>query len=86
MADEPRPRPSRQNNTRLIVALVVTVLLVIFAIQNTREVRIDFLFFTWDSRMIYVIIVSAVAGAIAGALVQRARRRRRERGRGRDRD
>jgi uncharacterized integral membrane protein len=84
MADQPTPQPSRQNNTRLIVALAVTVLLVIFAIQNTREVPVDFLFFTWDSRMIYVIIVSAVAGAIAGALVQRARRRRRSRNRGRD--
>jgi uncharacterized integral membrane protein len=84
MADQPTPRPSRQNNTRLIVAAVVTVLLVIFALQNTREVRVDFLFFHWNSRMIYVIIVSALGGAIAGALVQRARRRRRERGRGRN--
>jgi uncharacterized integral membrane protein len=84
MADQPTPQPSRQNNTRLIVALVVTVLLVIFALQNTREVRVDFLFFTWDSRMIFVIIVSAIGGAIAGALVQRARRRRRERGSGKD--
>jgi uncharacterized integral membrane protein len=84
MADQPRPEPRRENNTRLIVALVVTVLLVIFALQNTRDVRVDFLFFTWDSRMIFVIVVSAVAGAIAGALVQRARRRRRERGRRRD--
>jgi uncharacterized integral membrane protein len=84
MADEPRPRPSRDNQTRLIVALIVTVLLVIFALQNTREVRVSFLFFNWDSRMIFVIIVSAVGGAIAGWLLQRARRRRRERDRRRD--
>lgn len=84
MADEPRRQPSRDNQTRLVVALVVTVLLVIFALQNTREVRVSFLFFNWDSRMIFVIIVSAVAGAIAGWLLQRSRRRRRERGRRHD--
>jgi uncharacterized integral membrane protein len=86
MADEPRQRPGRDNQTRLIVALIVTVLLVIFALQNTETARVRFLFFEWDGRVIYVIIVSAIAGAIAGWLLQRARRRRRERGRGRERD
>lgn len=82
MAAQPsRQPPSRENQTRLIVALIVAVLLVIFAIQNRHRVSVDFLFLSWDGRVIYVIIVSAIAGALTGWLVQRTRRRRR-----RDRD
>lgn len=85
MADQPprhapRQPPSRQNQTRLIVALVVTVFIVVFALQNRHRTRVSFLFFHWDGRVVYVILVSAIAGAIATWLVQRARRRsRRER-------
>jgi uncharacterized integral membrane protein len=82
MADEPPRRPpSRQNQTRLIVALVVAVFIVVFALQNRHRTRVSFLFFHWDGRVVFVIIVSALAGALAAWLVQRARRRgRRDRG------
>jgi uncharacterized integral membrane protein len=82
MADQPPRRPpSRQNQTRRIVALVVAVFIVVFALQNRHRTRVSFLFFHWDGRVVYVILVSAIAGAIATWLVQRARRR----GRGRER-
>jgi len=76
MVDEPPRRPpSKQNQTRLIVALIVAVFIVVFALQNRHETRVSFLFFHWDGRVVYVIIVSALAGALATWLVQRARRR-----------
>jgi len=80
MADEPqrpseRRLPSRENQMRLIVALVAATLLVIFAIQNTKEVRVSFLFFHWDARVIYVIIVSALLGMFVAYLLGRRRRR-----------
>ena len=79
MADQPqRPQrqpPSRENQTRLIVALVVAALLVIFAVQNTKEVRVSFLFFHWDARVIFVIIVSALLGMLLAYLLGRRRRR-----------
>jgi uncharacterized integral membrane protein len=80
MADEPQrpPRrrpPTRENQMRLIVALVVAALLVIFAVQNTRDVRVSFLFFHWDARVIYVIIVSALLGMLVAYLLGRRRRR-----------
>jgi uncharacterized integral membrane protein len=82
MADEPKPPAGRDNQTRLIVSLVVAVLVLIFAIQNRHKVSVEFLFLDIETRVIWVIILSAVAGAITGWLVQRARRRRRrERGR-----
>ena len=80
MADEPqrppeRRPPSRENQMRLIVALVAAALLVIFAIQNTKEVRVSFLFFHWDARVIYVIIVSALLGMFVAYVLGRRRRR-----------
>jgi uncharacterized integral membrane protein len=79
MADEPqRPQgrpPARESQMRLIVALVVATLLVIFAIQNTKEVRVSFLFLHWDARVIYVIIVSALLGMLLAYLLGRRRRR-----------
>ncbi|HEY4401768.1 MAG TPA: lipopolysaccharide assembly protein LapA domain-containing protein [Acidimicrobiia bacterium] len=78
MADEPqRPhgrRPTRENQMR-IVALVIAALLVIFAFQNTNRVRVSFLFFHWDARVIYLIIVSALLGMLLAYLLGRRRRR-----------
>ncbi len=82
MADEPKPPqrpPARQNRNRLIVALIVAAFILVFALQNRDRTRGSFLFFHWDGRVVYVIIVSALAGALATWLVQRARRRARGR-------
>jgi uncharacterized integral membrane protein len=79
MADEPqRPQrrpPSRENQMRLVGALVVAAVLVIFAVQNRNDVRVSFLFFHWDARVIYVIIVSALLGMLVAYLLGRRRRR-----------
>jgi uncharacterized integral membrane protein len=79
MADEPqrpqrRPR-SRENQTRLIGALVIAAVILIFAFQNTNRVRVSFLFFHWDARVIYLIIVSALLGMLLAYLLGRRRRR-----------
>ena len=79
MADEPqRPQkrpPSRENQMRLIGALVVAAVLIIFAVQNRNDVRVSFLFFHWDARVIYLIIVSALLGMLVAYLLGRRRRR-----------
>jgi uncharacterized integral membrane protein len=81
MVDEPqRPQrrpPSRENQTRLIGALVIAAVLVIFAVQNRNDVRVSFLFFHWDARVIYLIIVSALLGMLLAYLLGRRRRRTR---------
>ena len=82
MADQskpPQPPPGRQNQNRLIVALIIAAFILVFALQNRDRTRVSFLFFHWDGRVVYVIIVSALAGALATWLVQRARRRARGR-------
>jgi uncharacterized integral membrane protein len=81
MADEPqRPQrrpPTRENQMRLIGALVIAAVLIIFAVQNRNDVRVSFLFFHWDARVIYLIIVSALLGMLLAYLLGRRRRRTR---------
>lgn len=62
---------------RIIVAAVIGVLLLWFAIVNRARVEINFIIFKEDARLIYIIIGSAVLGAIAGALLRHRRRERR---------
>jgi uncharacterized integral membrane protein len=86
MSDEPRrgrTPASRENRTRLIVALVIAAVILVFAFQNTNRVRVSFLFLHWDARVIYLIIVAALLGGLAAYLLGR-RRRSRRRGERRD--
>ncbi len=64
---------SSGERNRLIAGAVVVVLILWFAIANRRRVHVDFILFDRQSRMIYVIIVSAVLGVIADRLFLRKR-------------
>jgi uncharacterized integral membrane protein len=56
--------------------LVVVVLLLVFVIQNSEEVEIDFLFFTSVSTpLVLALVFSALLGALIGWLAPRVRRR-----------
>lgn len=60
---------------RLVVAAVIVAAVVWFAFANSQRVEVDFLLFTRDSRLVYVIIGAAVLGAVADRLVIHRRRR-----------
>ena len=61
----------------LIGALVLVVsLLLIFVIENSDEVSVSFVFFSADISLIWVIVLSAVVGAVAGAFISHLVRRR----------
>lgn len=80
MVDRPVPKPAdRRHQVRLGIAAVLSVLLVVFAFQNSERVEIDFIFFNRESRLIYIILGAAILGAIAGALFRRGRAHRRDR-------
>ena len=64
---------------RWIAAAAVVLVLVVFAILNRHRDRIDFIIFKRDSRLIYIILGSALLGAIADRLLI-VRRRRSRRG------
>ena len=53
----------------LIFALLLALLVAIFAVQNAERVTIDFLVWTFQTSLVIVILVSAGVGALLAALI-----------------
>ena len=63
-------RPGRNPITpRHVVAAIVVAIVLWFAFANSQRVRVDYLVSDRDSRLIYVILGSALLGAIADRLL-----------------
>ena len=67
----------------LMLALLLTTLVAIFALQNADEVTVRFLVWTFQTSVVIVILASAGMGALLAALLSlpqtlRARRRMKE--------
>ena len=64
-----------------IVMAIGLILVVVFAVQNTDQVAVDFLWFSWSFPLSIVILTTAVAAGLitiaGGAFFRRRRRRRR---------
>jgi len=76
MADEIQsPRRRQLPPPRVIIGAIAGALVLWFALVNTRRVKIDYILVERESRLIFVILGSALLGALAGALLRRARRR-----------
>ena len=65
----------RQFPIRLILAGVILLLIVIFAVVNSDKVKVDFVVFSIDDiALFWVILGSAVIGAILGYMFNTRRR------------
>ena len=60
----------RKVNVKLIVLGLLAAILVLFAVLNTHEVGVDFVFNTWSASLIVVIGISALIGFAIGFLVR----------------
>ena len=70
----------------MVLALTITVLAILFAVQNADPARLRFLWFEFEPALIWVIVAVGLAGAIAGFVVGRPGRRGRTDRRDDDRD
>lgn len=70
MAAQPVHDDGRKVNVKLIVLGVLAAVLVLFALLNTHEVGVDFIFNTWSAPMILVILIAAAIGFLIGYLVR----------------
>jgi uncharacterized integral membrane protein len=79
------PAEGRRLGAGAIASLSGVGLLLIFMIQNTQRVRVDFLFWTFTWPLWLLTMASAVLGALVwlGLGVMRRHRRRKERRRAR---
>jgi uncharacterized integral membrane protein len=73
---ERRPvKKERAIASKTIAAIAVAFLLIAFGVSNDDRVAVDYLVLTRDSPLILVIGVSALLGAVIGALIVRRRSR-----------
>jgi uncharacterized integral membrane protein len=70
MAENAARDNGRKINVKLIVVGAFGAVLVIFALLNTHEVGVDWIFDTVSAPMILVIAVSAVIGFAMGFLLR----------------
>jgi uncharacterized integral membrane protein len=83
--DTPGKKRQNRDNTRIVVAVVVLVLLIAFVLDNRNTVPIGFVFFHVDIRLIWVLLIAAFLGALVDRLVMLIVQRRRDRAENRDR-
>jgi uncharacterized integral membrane protein len=70
MAADAARDDGRKVNVKLIFVGAFAALLVVFALLNTHEVGVDWIFDTVDVPMILVIVISAVLGFAIGFIVR----------------
>jgi uncharacterized integral membrane protein len=70
MAAQPVHDDGRKVNVKLILLGALGALLVAFALLNTHEVGVDFIFNTWSTSLILVIAIAAVIGFAIGFLLR----------------
>jgi len=89
---EPGPESRRlsKGEVRWIIGGILAILFGVFIAQNADEIRIDFLFFSLNVRLIWLFLICAVLGAVIDRLLQRRgvlptpRRKRKEHPRPKD--
>lgn len=74
-------RERRRRVRALLAAVGILVLLAVFVVRNSQRVPVDFVFFTREARLIWVMATCALLGGIVGYLVGRPPRRLRRRDR-----
>src|SRR5207247_4137162 len=56
---------------KLLVALFLVVVFIVFIIQNSDRTKIDYVFFSRNTRLIWIMLACGVLGGIVGYLVGR---------------
>jgi uncharacterized integral membrane protein len=70
---------------RIAVATIGLVLLVAFVLDNSRTVKVGFVFFSTNISLIWVLLIAALLGALVDRLVILIRQRRKKKARAPDR-
>lgn len=73
-----RQTPDDKGVGRLIVAGLIVLAVILFALFNRERVQVNWILFERSSRLIYVIVGSALLGALADRLLVRRGRRGKE--------
>ena len=58
-------------SAQLLLAFLIVALVVAFALENSQRAKVDFLYGTRESRLVYVRFGAAIFGAVADRLLIR---------------
>jgi uncharacterized integral membrane protein len=79
-------KQDKQVNWRAWIVGVLVAIVVIVALQNSQQVRVDVLFVTVDAPLIVTLLVAVAIGALIGYVAPVIRRHRRDERRQRQAD
>ena len=68
-------REDRTTLIKVIVALIIVILFVLFIIRNSARVNVDFVFVSKQIRLVWVFLSCAIIGGIVAWLIGRPRRK-----------
>jgi uncharacterized integral membrane protein len=86
MATGPLEGERKATNWRAWAVGVLIALVVVVALQNSQQVRVDVLFVTLDAPLIVTLLAAVAIGALIGYVAPVLRRHRRDERRGRNQD
>ena len=76
---EPIEVPSSGITGKRVIIAILAIVLIAFAIANFKQVRVNFLLFDTDARLVTVIVVAAGLGFVIGYFIGRPNRMQRRR-------
>jgi uncharacterized integral membrane protein len=81
---DPETRETFQPRLWLIVAGLAAIVayLVAFVAENNKSVKVHFVFYTGETSVIWLVLLSLAIGLVAGLLLSQLERRRRRHERG----
>jgi len=77
----PGQKPRKERSWRFYAAIAIAIVALVFIVQNSQEVEVDFIVATTSTPLFFVLIITFALGALTGWLwphVRRDRRRQRE--------
>ena len=80
MADEQQAKRERTPWVQITAIGLVALYTILFIVLNTNRAKVSFVFASTRISVIWVILLSLVAGAVLGSLGSRLYRRRKRRG------
>jgi uncharacterized integral membrane protein len=72
------PAERKQTNWRAWIVGVLVFLVLVVALQNSQEVRVDVLFITVNAPLIVILLAAVAIGALIGYVAPLVRRHRRD--------
>jgi uncharacterized integral membrane protein len=70
-ADRQMARERRSRLAKLLAILIPVVLLVLFFLANSGEIRIDFLVFTTTTSLFWIMLICSLLGGVVGFFIGR---------------